>query len=82
MPTYEYLCRECKARFSLFLPMSKREEALCPKCGSKEVQLIPSWQGGISGGPGNGWKTNESPAGVPDASSCNSCGGDSCPFDN
>ncbi len=51
MPTYEYRCRVCGGRFSAFLPVSERENVSC-SCGSREVDILPSWTGGILGGPG------------------------------
>lgn len=44
MPIYEFLCKECKERFAkLVLPGREEDgEVSCPKCGSKETQMIPS----------------------------------------
>jgi putative FmdB family regulatory protein len=40
MPTYEFNCKGCGNRFSLFTTVSGRDKALCPKCGNKELQQI------------------------------------------
>lgn len=49
MPTYDYICGECKDVREMILPMSRRNEPTeepCPKCGAKAVtQKIGS--GGI-----------------------------------
>ncbi len=44
MPIYEFLCKNCRERFSkLVLPGKEEdEEVCCPKCGSKETQQVPS----------------------------------------
>jgi len=42
MPIYEYRCQGCDETFEkLFFP-SEREDAICPKCGSKQVKRIIS----------------------------------------
>lgn len=40
MPTYNYRCQSCKARFELFLTYAEygQTPVNCPKCGSKQVQ--------------------------------------------
>jgi putative FmdB family regulatory protein len=40
MPSYEFLCLECKNRFSLIMALAEHEKggAKCPKCGSKKVE--------------------------------------------
>ncbi len=44
MPIYEFLCKDCKERFTkLVLPGKEEEgEVTCPKCGGKNTQMIPS----------------------------------------
>lgn len=43
MPTYEYRCTECQARFKRIQSISGGQAAKpsCPKCGSKNVSWIP-----------------------------------------
>jgi putative FmdB family regulatory protein len=45
MPTYEFVCEQCKKSFSLLLKLSEYEKKKysCPKCKSKKVkqQLTP-----------------------------------------
>jgi putative FmdB family regulatory protein len=41
MATYEFVCRECKTTFEITCPMDEREaEAVCPKCGSQNVDQV------------------------------------------
>jgi len=40
MPTYDYLCKKCRKRFSLFLSIREHEskKIRCPKCKSTQVE--------------------------------------------
>jgi putative FmdB family regulatory protein len=44
MPSYEYVCKECKKRFTLFLTIAEYEKKrpACPKCKSKKVEQVPA----------------------------------------
>jgi len=43
MPIYEYVCRACKARFSVFCKISElQEHAPCEKCRSTTTQRLVS----------------------------------------
>jgi putative FmdB family regulatory protein len=47
MPTYEFVCAQCKKSFSLLLKVSDYEKRKfrCPKCKSKKVkQQLTSFQ--------------------------------------
>jgi putative FmdB family regulatory protein len=47
MPTYEFVCKKCKKKFSLIMSISEYEKkkAKCPKCKSTDVkQQITSFQ--------------------------------------
>jgi len=48
MPTYEFVCKKCKKKFSLIMPISeyeKKKKTQCPKCKSTDVkQQITSFQ--------------------------------------
>jgi putative FmdB family regulatory protein len=47
MPTYEFVCAECKKTFTLFMSISdyEKKKYKCPKCRSKKVkQQISSFQ--------------------------------------
>jgi putative FmdB family regulatory protein len=59
MPTYEYICMDCREKTEVFATISAKEKGLnleCPKCGGKKlvqffgrVNVIGS-AGGIGGG--------------------------------
>jgi putative FmdB family regulatory protein len=38
MPYYAYRCTSCGGDFELHLPVERRDEASCPRCGSDRVQ--------------------------------------------
>ncbi len=41
MPTYSYICEECKANFEAFASIQKKDagwQPECPKCGSKRTR--------------------------------------------
>lgn len=40
MPTYEYECKECGARFERFQNMSDKPVRTCPSCGGKVRRLL------------------------------------------
>ena len=47
MPTYEFVCSQCKKRFESFQPMSAPEPA-CPACGGEVRRLIAPGAGIIT----------------------------------
>ena len=52
MPTYEYLCYECKKRFEKFQNITAEPIKKCPDCGGKVKKLIGPVGGIIFKGPG------------------------------
>ncbi|MEJ2006845.1 MAG: zinc ribbon domain-containing protein [Acidobacteriota bacterium] len=44
MPSYEFVCKECKKRFTLILSIHEYEKTrpVCPKCKSKKVEQVPA----------------------------------------
>ena len=47
MPTYEFLCENCKKTFSVILSLSdyEKKKYKCPKCDSKKVkQQVTAFQ--------------------------------------
>ncbi len=44
MPSYEYLCKECKKPFAVILTLKEYEKGnvTCPKCKSKKVEQKPA----------------------------------------
>lgn len=43
MPIYEYQCKKCKNIFEYFHLASGDKNAVCPKCGSVEVERVMSF---------------------------------------
>ena len=49
MPTYDFLCGNCRERFEIFLPRIIREEdKRCPRCGSVDVAPVYEQFGGYT----------------------------------
>jgi putative FmdB family regulatory protein len=42
MPIYEYRCLNCNNRFEIMHLASKKEDAVCSKCGSKKTEKLMS----------------------------------------
>jgi putative FmdB family regulatory protein len=44
MPFYDYACKDCQERFSKILTLNEynRGDVKCPKCGSGNVEQVPS----------------------------------------
>lgn len=44
MPTYEYVCKECKKRFTRILSIAEYEKTrpACPKCKSRKIEQVPA----------------------------------------
>jgi len=40
MPVYEYNCQGCKRKVSVYFKSFDTSSAVCPKCGSKDMQKI------------------------------------------
>lgn len=40
MPTYEYLCTDCRKKFAVTMSFSEhgKKKPTCPKCGGRKVQ--------------------------------------------
>jgi putative FmdB family regulatory protein len=47
MPIYEYRCQECGNRAEILVRSLKREQAVCPECGSTEMGKLISAPGAI-----------------------------------
>lgn len=52
MPTYEYECDECGARFELFQSMTADPVKACPTCGGAVRRLIGPGAAILFKGPG------------------------------
>jgi putative FmdB family regulatory protein len=43
MPSYDYVCRDCKKDFMVFLSFKEQEakpKITCPRCGSDNVEKV------------------------------------------
>ncbi|NLC77158.1 MAG: zinc ribbon domain-containing protein [Clostridia bacterium] len=70
MPTYDFTCKQCNHKFSLFTSISGRKEAKCPHCGSQDLaQRLTGFMYAKSGG-GNGGGASGCSGG-----SCSGCSG-------
>ena len=68
MPIYDYRCSECGHRFELLQSISRRGEAVCPKCGGKVTQVYEGkWSVGCKNAGGSGCSGN--------CQGCHGCGG-------
>ena len=52
MPTYEYECLKCNAKYDIVCKVDKRDSRVCPKCGNVLKRLISRSSFQIKG-----WKT-------------------------
>ncbi|HHT63784.1 MAG: FmdB family zinc ribbon protein [Bacillota bacterium] len=49
MPKYSFQCRNCGTGFTVNVPWQEKENAQCPKCGSKDKSPDYSKVGVIAG---------------------------------
>lgn len=77
MPTYEFVCKGCNNRFSLFTAVSGRDSACCPKCESKDLQQIFKGVRFAKGGVYSDVGSSSIPSGGGgcSGSSCSGCSG-------
>ena len=40
MPTYEFSCKNCAKKFTVFTPISQKSEVRCPSCSSAELKQL------------------------------------------
>lgn len=52
MPFFDFRCNQCKNEFEVFTSYAKKEEAACPRCGSRDKQQI--FKAGAVKGPVGG----------------------------
>ena len=50
MPYYDYRCEDCEESFEQHLPVDRRDEAVCPKCGSRHIRRLVAKVGTLSRG--------------------------------
>ena len=73
MPTYDYVCDTCGAKYEKFQNMSADPDTQCPECGGKVRRLIGSGAGLIFKGSGFYETDYKKPAAQPSCSTCPSC---------
>lgn len=68
MPTYDYACQDCGKKFTVFLSLSRKNEARCTECGSQNIkQLFTGFLYSKASGSSNGSSCS--------GGSCGSCSG-------
>jgi putative FmdB family regulatory protein len=75
MPTYEFHCLHCDHRFSQFLSITQRKEAVCEKCGSKQIEQIYRCCNVVGGKGGNSGQNLGASTGCTRTGGCGSCSG-------
>ncbi len=73
MPTYEFVCKGCSKRFSVFTTVSGRDRACCPECQGNDLQQIFK---GVQFLKGGGASPNIGPSSMSPGGS--GCSGTSC----
>jgi putative FmdB family regulatory protein len=76
MPTYDYECDACGAKYELFQPITAKAAKKCPKCGShKTRRLIGAGAGLIFKGSGF-YETDYKPHAAPEKKTETASGAD------
>lgn len=70
MPTYDFMCHDCKSKFSLFVSLSEKDKTTCPNCGGPNVTQL--FTGFLYSKPGGGQSGS---SGGCSGGSCGSCSG-------
>lgn len=52
MPTYEYVCKECKHQFEVFQSIKADNLSVCPECGGMVQRKISGGSGLVFKGSG------------------------------
>lgn len=40
MPTYEFLCKNCENKFTVFTSITQKKNVQCPSCSSKNLKQL------------------------------------------
>lgn len=67
MPTYDFVCKDCSHRFSLFLSIKEKDQVRCPQCQSPAVSQLFT-----------GFLYNKGAAGGEASTKSSGCSGKSC----
>ena len=55
MPIYDFKCTKCGHKFELFTTISRRSQAVCPKCGGPVTRVYEGkWSMGVAPASGKG----------------------------
>ena len=55
MPIYDFRCAECGHKFEMFTTISRRAQAVCPKCGGRVERVYEGkWSMGAKPSAGQG----------------------------
>ncbi|MGI6406717.1 MAG: FmdB family zinc ribbon protein [Syntrophaceticus sp.] len=73
MPTYDFECKKCGNRFSLFTTVSGRLKAVCPSCQSGNLQQLFTGVAFVKGSSGD--SAGSSASGGCSKGSCSGCSG-------
>lgn len=78
MPTYEFVCKGCSNRFTLFTTVAGRDKASCPKCEGRVLQQVFKGvrfaRGGACADVGPGGISSGSGCSGGSCSGCSGCG--------
>ncbi|NLA26745.1 MAG: zinc ribbon domain-containing protein [Firmicutes bacterium] len=53
MPTYEFICKKCHEKFTVFTSISQKDRIKCPHCSSSDLKQLfgsPFFFSGRKGG--------------------------------
>jgi putative FmdB family regulatory protein len=73
VPTYDFECKNCGHRFSLFTTVSGRLRAVCPTCQSGNLQQLFTGISFVKGSGGEGG--SQAASGGCSRGSCSGCPG-------
>ncbi|MGB9793175.1 MAG: FmdB family zinc ribbon protein [Thermacetogeniaceae bacterium] len=74
MPTYEFTCKSCGNRFTVFTSVAKRSEVSCPSCQSKDLQQVYNALVFVKSSAGSGVSSSGASGGC-SRGSCSGCSG-------
>ncbi|MDH7577999.1 MAG: zinc ribbon domain-containing protein [Bacillota bacterium] len=75
MPTYEFICKGCGNRFSLFTTIAGRARACCPSCQGSDLQQVFKGVMFVKGNSSGGQSSSSSGGGGCSRTSCSGCAG-------
>ncbi|HAA89688.1 MAG TPA: hypothetical protein DCE07_03780 [Peptococcaceae bacterium] len=73
MPTYEFICKNCGNRFSVFTTVAGRDKVQCENCQSRDLQQVFSGLTFFKSGSRGGGSTGSSGCSRGSCSGCPGC---------